>query len=296
MGMGIPSPSDPLGLRPPPLASSHRAKTYEVIFEHQTRAGRAFDVALIVAMLESVASVRVVYGPLLRSLEWGFTVAFTVEYALRLWCVDRPVRYARSFLGMVDLLAVLPTYLSVLLPGGQVLTVVRILRVLRVLRILKLAQYTGEARVLGGGHAHHRGLRRHHAAHAVGAGLAMVVRVPAGVELIGTMVSGDIRAEGLRSQVRANTVNGDIYVSTSEKAWGNTVSGSIEIAMGSMDWTDLDFKTVSGDIDSDFDITMTGRQSRSWIGANVEGYIGAKGERSLSFNTISGDVRLRRTR
>jgi len=144
-----------------------------------------------------------------------------------------------------------------------------------------------------------------------------VVRVPAGVELVGTMVSGDIRAEGLRSQVRANTVNGDIYVSTSEKAWGNTVSGSIEIAMGSMDWKDLDFKTVSGDvtlwlpagidtdvdfaslsgdIDSDFDITMTGRKSRSWIGANIEGYIGTKGERSLSFNTISGDVRLRRTR
>jgi len=71
-----------------------------------------------------------------------------VEYVLRLWCVDRPVRYARSFLGVVDLLAVLPTYVSVLLPGGQVLTVVRILRVLRVFRILKLAQYTGEARIL----------------------------------------------------------------------------------------------------------------------------------------------------
>ena len=147
---------DPLGLRPPPTASAGRRETYRVIFGHDTRAGRAFDVALILAiiasvlaiMLESVASIRAVHGPLLHSLEWGFTVAFTVEYAFRLWCVDRPARYARSFLGMVDLLAILPTYLTVLLPGGQVLTVVRILRVLRVFRILKLAQYTGEARVL----------------------------------------------------------------------------------------------------------------------------------------------------
>ena len=154
--MSTPTAADPLGLRPPPTASKGRRKTYEVIFGHETRAGRAFDVALILfilasvlaIMLESVASVRAVQGPLLRGLEWGFTVAFTVEYVLRLWCVDRPVRYARSFLGVVDLLAVLPTYVSVLLPGGQVLTVVRILRVLRVFRILKLAQYTGEARVL----------------------------------------------------------------------------------------------------------------------------------------------------
>lgn len=154
--MAIPTASDPLGLRPPPGASSARRRTYEVIFEHDSRAGRAFDVALILAimasvlaiMLESVASVRAVHGPLLRGLEWAFTVAFTVEYLLRLWCVDRPARYARSFLGLVDLLAILPTYLSVVVPGGQVLTVVRILRVLRVFRILKLAQYTGEARVL----------------------------------------------------------------------------------------------------------------------------------------------------
>ena len=144
-----------------------------------------------------------------------------------------------------------------------------------------------------------------------------MVKVPAGVEFHGNVVSGDIHAEGLRSQVRANTVDGDIYVSTTEKAWGNTVSGSIEIAMESTDWSDLEFKTVSGDItlwlpagidtdvdfeslsgdiDSDFDITLTGRRSRRWVGANVEGYIGSKGERSLSFNTISGDVRLRRNR
>jgi voltage-gated potassium channel len=154
--MATPTASDPLGLRPPDAASPRRRATYEVIFGHETRAGRAFDVVLILVilasvlaiMLESVASIRAVHGPSLRALEWVFTGAFTVEYVLRLWCVDRPTRYARSFLGVVDLLAVLPTYLSVLLPGGQVLTVVRILRVLRVFRILKLAQYTGEARVL----------------------------------------------------------------------------------------------------------------------------------------------------
>jgi voltage-gated potassium channel len=147
---------DPLSLRPPPHASPRRRRTYEVIFEHDTRAGRTFDVVLILAilasvvaiMLESVASIRATQGHLLRVLEWLFTVSFTVEYALRLWCVSRPLRYARSFLGVIDLLAFLPTYVSLVVPGGQVLTVVRILRVLRVFRILKLAQYVGEARVL----------------------------------------------------------------------------------------------------------------------------------------------------
>jgi hypothetical protein len=153
--------------------------------------------------------------------------------------------------------------------------------------------------------------------HSIDVDVNYVVKVPAGVEFVGNVVSGDIRAEGLRSEVRANTVDGDIYVSTTEKAWGNTVSGSIEIAMGSTDWKDLEFKTVSGDItlwlpagidtdvdfeslsgdiDSDFDLTLTGRRSRRWIGANVEGYIGSRGERSLTFNTVSGDVRLRRSR
>jgi voltage-gated potassium channel len=129
---------------------------YRVIFGHDTSAGRTFDVVLIVSilasvlaiMLESVAPIREEYGRVLRGMEWAFTVAFTVEYGLRLWCVGRPFRYARSFLGMIDLLAFLPTYVSVILPGGQVLAVVRILRVLRVFRILKLAQYVGEAGIL----------------------------------------------------------------------------------------------------------------------------------------------------
>jgi len=135
---------------------SLRDRTYEVIFHTDTRAGRAFDVALILAiaasvsvvMLESVASFRSQHGPSLRVLEWTFTVLFSVEYVLRLWCVRRPGTYALSFFGVIDLLAVLPTYLSLLAPGGQVLAVVRVLRVLRVFRVFKLARYVGEASVL----------------------------------------------------------------------------------------------------------------------------------------------------
>ncbi len=143
-----------------------------------------------------------------------------------------------------------------------------------------------------------------------------VVRVPAGVDFSAAMVSGDVFADDLRSNVEATTVNGDIDVSTSGRAEGKTVSGSIDIAMGSSDWRELDFGTVSGDITlwlpegietdvdfqslsgdmrSDFDIATTRAGSR-WIGSNVEGYIGSQGQRSLSFNTVSGDVRLRRPR
>ncbi len=134
-----------------------QAKLYEVIFEHDTAAGRQFDVVLIVViglsvlavMLESVVALRQEYGVVLRIAEWTFTLLFTVEYVLRLVCVRRPSRYARSFFGVIDLLAILPTYLSVFFPGAQALTVIRMLRFLRVFRILKLVQYLSEANVLG---------------------------------------------------------------------------------------------------------------------------------------------------
>jgi len=153
--------------------------------------------------------------------------------------------------------------------------------------------------------------------HSIDVEVNYVVRVPAGVEFVAGIVSGDIEVEGLRSEVHAGTVDGDIYVSTTEMATANTVSGSIEVQMGSTDWdrlnfntvsgditlwlpagidTDVDFESLSGDIDSDFDITMTGRRSRRWIGAEVEGYIGSQGTRELTFNTVSGDVRLRESR
>ena len=135
---------------------SRRARTNEIIFGHDTPAGKAFDVGLIwlilfsvaVVMLESVEAIRTDYGPLLRAFEWGFTIVFTIEYGLRLWCVDRPMRYAKSFFGIVDVLAILPTYLSVMLPGGQALLTVRLLRLLRVFRVLKLAHHVSEAMVL----------------------------------------------------------------------------------------------------------------------------------------------------
>jgi voltage-gated potassium channel len=133
-----------------------RAKAHEIIFEADTPAGRTFDIALIVTillsvvavMLESVAPVRARYGSVLRITEWVITIVFTVEYVLRLLCVGQPVRYARSFFGIVDLLAILPTYISVIVPGAQALAVVRVLRILRVFRVLKLVQYVQEARVL----------------------------------------------------------------------------------------------------------------------------------------------------
>ncbi len=133
-----------------------RRRGYVVIFEHDTAAGRAFDLGLLVAialsvsvvMLESVEAVRARHGAALYAAEWFFTALFTAEYALRLLCVRRPLRYARSFFGVVDLLAILPTYLSLLMVGAQSLVVVRALRLLRVFRILKLPQYHGQASLL----------------------------------------------------------------------------------------------------------------------------------------------------
>ena len=133
-----------------------RAKVHEIIFGADTPAGKAFDIALIVTillsvvavMLESVAPVRARYGSVLRITEWVITVVFTIEYILRLLCVGQPARYARSFFGIVDLLAILPTYISFFIPGAQALAVVRVLRILRVFRVLKLVQYVQEARVL----------------------------------------------------------------------------------------------------------------------------------------------------
>lgn len=133
-----------------------RKTLHVVIFGHTTPAGKAFDVALIVSillsvvavMLDSVSSIRDAYGPELRALEWVFTLLFSVEYGLRLACAPRPTAYARSFFGIVDLASILPTYVSLILPGTQYFQVIRVLRVLRVFRILKLAEYIGEAEVL----------------------------------------------------------------------------------------------------------------------------------------------------
>ena len=133
-----------------------RHRLHEIIFEADTPGGKAFDVALLLAivlsilavMLESVTEIRETWGPQLRAAEWFFTLLFTVEYVLRLVSVRKPLAYALSFFGLVDLLAIAPTYLSVFIAGTQSLLVIRSLRLLRVFRILKLAHFVGEARML----------------------------------------------------------------------------------------------------------------------------------------------------
>ncbi|MDC6166528.1 MULTISPECIES: ion transporter [unclassified Roseateles] len=136
--------------------SGWRLKVYTVIFEADTRAGRAFDMVLIalvlasiaVVMLESVAPIKARWGGLFRVLEFVFTALFTIEYLLRLACVRHPWRYARSFYGIVDLLAVLPTYLALFAPELYFLVDVRVLRLLRVFRIFKLGAYVAEYAML----------------------------------------------------------------------------------------------------------------------------------------------------
>ncbi len=140
----------------PTSRSRWRTVLYEVIFEAETPTGKAFDVLLIISvlasvlvvMLDSIAAVGSQYGSLLYKIEWFFTILFTVEYALRLLCVYSPLKYAISFYGVVDLLAIIPTYISLFLPGTQYLLVIRILRILRIFRILKLANYLGESKLL----------------------------------------------------------------------------------------------------------------------------------------------------
>lgn len=133
-----------------------RASLYTIIFEAETRAGRLFDLTLIVAillsvlvvMLDSVRAVSAKYGDVLGALEWFFTLMFTAEYLARLYCVRRPLRYATSFFGIIDFVSVLPTYLALLLPGAHVLLDVRILRLLRIFRVLKLTSYVEEYSML----------------------------------------------------------------------------------------------------------------------------------------------------
>ena len=133
-----------------------RKVLFEVIFEADTPAGKWFDIVLIISillsvmtvMLDSVSSIRSKYGEFLYAAEWFFTILFTVEYIFRLLCIGKPIRYAISFFGIVDLLAILPTYMSLLFFGSRYLLVVRVLRVLRIFRVLKLGHHTKEAAVL----------------------------------------------------------------------------------------------------------------------------------------------------
>ncbi|AZP10685.1 ion transporter [Undibacterium parvum] len=139
-----------------PLAG-WRLSLYTIIFEADTRAGRYFDIGLIIAilvsvlvvMLDSMASFNASHGTLLTWVEYGLTAIFTLEYLARLVCVRRPWRYARSFFGIVDLLTVLPSYLTLFFPELYVLVDVRVLRLLRVFRVFKMTAYLEEFSSLG---------------------------------------------------------------------------------------------------------------------------------------------------
>jgi voltage-gated potassium channel len=136
-----------------PSRASWRDRLHEIIFEADTPRGKLFDVVLLIAIvlsvvvvsLESVESIREAHGRMLIMAEWFFTIVFTIEYILRLICVHRKMGYALSFFGIVDLLTILPMYLSVLFPGAHSLAVIRALRLLRVFRIFKLARFLSEA-------------------------------------------------------------------------------------------------------------------------------------------------------
>lgn len=136
--------------------SNWRDKLHEVIFEAETPAGKAFDAVLvaciilsvIAVILESVDSIEDLLGDVLYGIEWFFTILFTIEYVLRLISIRRPRRYATSFFGIVDLLAIVPTYLSVFIPGSQSLLTIRMLRLLRVFRVFKLSAYLSEAYII----------------------------------------------------------------------------------------------------------------------------------------------------
>lgn len=133
-----------------------RTKVFQIIFESDTRAAKAFDIGLIVlilasvavVMLDSVASYHDPFGALFYEAEWVFTLLFTLELAVRLYCLERPLKYLTSFYGVIDLVSILPTWLALLFPVTQSLLVVRLLRVLRIFRVLRLMQFVGEGRLL----------------------------------------------------------------------------------------------------------------------------------------------------
>ena len=140
----------------PAVTSGARYRWYQVVFHHDAADERNFDLWLIITILASVAvvvldsvpSIKAQWHGVLYLAERFFNLLFTAEYALRLWVVRKPLRYARSFFGIIDLLSILPTFLSLLFPASASLTVIRALRLLRVFRVLKLVEYSSEAGVL----------------------------------------------------------------------------------------------------------------------------------------------------
>lgn len=139
-------------------SKTRKQRLHDVIFGYDTKAGKTFDVVLIIMIITSVLAVMIdsvnwqntLIDRTLYRLELFFTITFTIEYGLRVYSSPEPRRYVLSFYGLIDLLSILPTYLAYLFPGAHFLLVIRVLRVLRIFRILKLFRYIGEANLLFG--------------------------------------------------------------------------------------------------------------------------------------------------
>ena len=133
-----------------------RERLYVMIFQTDTQAGRRFDqsllliilASLVVVILDSIDSIHQHYAGLLQAIEWGFTLVFAIEYGLRLYCSPKPLRYAFSFYGLVDLLAIVPGILALYYSDAQYLLIIRIIRMLRIFRVLKLSPYLKQANYL----------------------------------------------------------------------------------------------------------------------------------------------------
>ncbi len=133
-----------------------RRRLHEIIFEADTPAGRWFDLILLglialsvlIVILESIEWMHLAHGQFFTTAEWFFTIIFTIEYLLRLYCVKKPLKYAISFFGMVDLLSILPAYLSIFIVGSQHLIIIRALRLIRVFRIFKMGHFLREGAMI----------------------------------------------------------------------------------------------------------------------------------------------------
>ena len=150
--MSSSSATDQTDIQGPSTLSGWRLKWYVIIFEADTKAGQRFDMlliwaillSLVVIMLDSVKALHTEYENAFDLVEWAFTLVFTAEYLARLACSPHPLRYARSFLGVIDLISILPSYVALFVPEAYVLLDVRILRLLRLFRILKMTGYVDE--------------------------------------------------------------------------------------------------------------------------------------------------------
>ncbi|WP_340122761.1 ion transporter [Methylobacter svalbardensis] len=133
-----------------------RHTLYQIIYQANTPAGKGFDIALMILILisvltitlDSVADISQRYGEQLATAEWVFTTLFTVEYILRIFCIHRPIKYIISFYGLIDLLAIVPSYLGIFISDSHYLQVIRILRVLRIFRVLKLVRFINQSNLL----------------------------------------------------------------------------------------------------------------------------------------------------